>query len=422
MFKATFNHSGVLNRLLTAVLFCVSCNYIFGQNFISNDSLFQAARNAAFQEKDYVQAKNYCSKILLSDARYVDAQLFLGKIYAWTKQYDSARIWLQQSVITKPDYEDAALAYADVEYWTSNNEHALQIVNDALGYHPQSSELLLRKAKVLTALREYTEANTIVSELVQKDKMNQEARALSDILKDKSALNKVGVIYDYVYFDKQFPDPWHLVSFDYTRRTKLANITGRVNYASRFGKNGLQYEAEAYPHISKTVYAYAQVAYSDEASVFPRWRSSVSLYSTLPAAFELELGWRYFYFSSATNIVTGSLSKYYKNYLFGVRTFVAPFNNHLSSSYNVYARFYFGGANDFIGLTAGTGISPDERSIYQQLNSTGKPRSYTTAVELRHVVKTLNIIGVNAWLINHEYLPKTKGNEVQVGVRYERRF
>lgn len=422
MFIGKNNRFNLLPGYFFCLLFCGLCNHIFGQNGLSNDSLFQLARKTAFEEKDYAKAKIYCHQILFVDSNYTDARVFLGRLYSWDKQYDSARITLHEALNKQRDYEDASLAYADVEYWTSNNKHALQIINDGLVYHPQSSELLLRKAKVLNALREYKDATKLVNDILQKDKANEDARVLSSILKDKSALNKIGVSYDYVYFDKQFADPWHLVSLDYTRQTKVAAITGRINYANRFGKNGLQYEAEAYPHISKTFYAYTEVGYSDNSSVFPQWRGSFSLYSTLPKAFEFELGWRYLYFSSATNIFTGTLSKYFKNYFFGVRTFLTPSNNNLSESYNVFVRYYFGGADDFIGLTAGTGISPDERSFEQQLNTYYKLQTYRTSIEFKHAVKTFNIISVNASLINQEYLPKTKGNQVQVGIRYERRF
>ena len=174
------------------------------------------------------------------------------------------------------------------------------------------------------------------------------------------------------YFDKQFADPWHLVSLDYSRLTKMGSIIGRINYANRFGKNGVQYEVDAYPHISKTFYAYANVGYSDNVGVFPHWRAGFSLYANLPKSFELELGSRFLYFSGPTNILTGYLGKYYKNYLLGVKAYITPVDNSVSQSYSALARYYFGGADDFVGLTIGTGISPDERALQQQLNNTLK--------------------------------------------------
>ncbi len=420
MFKS--NRFTALLSCCFSLIFCVTYNHAAAQDTLSADGLFQMARKAAFEENNYPKAKVYCNKVLEISPAYTDVTIFLGRLYSWNKQYDSARMSFQKALDQKADYADASVAYADMECWAGNNNEALKIINTALAYHPQSSELLLRKAKVLNALHNYKEANKIVNELLKEDKTNADARALATRLKDDAALNKIGISYDYVYFDKQFADPWHLVSFDYSRQTKLGSIISRINYANRFGKNGVQYEVDAYPHFSRTFYAYANMGYSDNVGVFPHWRGGFSLYANLPKSFEIELGSRFLYFSGPTNILTGYLGKYYKNYLFGLRTYITPGSNSVSQSYSALVRYYFGGADDFVGLTGGTGISPDERSFQQQLNSKYSLKTYRGSFEFRHVVKTFNIISINTSLINQEYRPETKGNQIQVGLKYQRRF
>jgi YaiO family outer membrane protein len=81
--------------------------------------------------------------------------------------------------------------------------------------------------------------------------------------------------------------------------------------------DGLQYELESYPRFSKTFYAYANIGYSDNVGVFPKWKAGASLYANLPKAFEAELGIRYLYFNSAAYIYTLYIGKYYKSFLFG---------------------------------------------------------------------------------------------------------
>jgi YaiO family outer membrane protein len=405
------------------MIFCLFSNSSKAQeDTTTSDGLFKAARQAAFDENDYSKAKEYCHRALYKSPEYTDIVVFLGRLYTWSKQYDSARITFQKALNVQPDYEDTYEAYTDMEYWTDHYGDALKIVDTGLSYHPASASLLLKKAKVLNALRNYKDAANIVNDILKTDKNNAEARALAARLKDNAALNKVSLSYDYVYFDKQFNEPWHFVSFDYTRQTKLGSITPRVNYANRFGQNGWQYEVDAYPHISKTFYAYANVGYSDNTVVFSRWRAGFSLFTNLPKSFELETGWRYLYFSTPTNMFTGYLGKYYKNYLFGFRTYITPGNNSTSESYNAFMRYYFGGADDFFGVGVGTGISPDESSLSQQLNNPYELKTYKANAEFRHVIKTFNIIGFTASWINQEYLPKTTGNQIQVGVKYQRRF
>lgn len=406
------------------VLFCVLTKAASAQqeDTVTADGLLVAAKHAAFNQGNYPLAKAFCIKALAQSPDYADIRIFLGRLYAWGKQYDSARSCFKTVLYKQPSYEDASLADADVEYWDDHYVQALQIVDAGLGFHPTSNELLLRKAKILNALRLYKQADSAVTAVLKRDRGNSEAMALANRIKDNVAVNKVSISYDYVHFDQKFPstDPWHLVSLDYTRQTKLGSVTGRVNYANRFKENGMQYELEAYPHISKTFYAYMSAGYSDNVGVFPNWRGGFSLYANLPKSFEGELGWRYLYFSSSTNIFTAYLGKYYKSWLFGVRTYITPGGAGLSQSYNASARYYFGGADDYLGLTVGSGVSPDDRAISQLIKN--NLQTYKAALDFKHTIGTFNVIVFGASIINQELQTGVKGNQVQVGAGYVRRF
>lgn len=417
------------HRILLAVISLLLCLGIVSPTIAqsdttSSDGLFQAARHAAFTEDDYPKALHYCQQALLLSPGYHDIRVFMGRIYSWRKQYDSARICFETVLQQQPDYQDAALAFADMLYWSDTYTEGLQVCDKALQYHGGDKDLLLRKARMLNALRRYREAAGITNTLLLADKDNTEARVLASRIKDNVSLNKISISYDYVHFSSQFPssDPWHLASLDYTRQTSLGSITGRINYANRFRESGLQYEIDAYPHLSKTFYSYINAGYSDKVGVFPHWRVGYSLYANLPASFEGELGWRYLYFSDATNIFTAYAGKYYKDFLFGFRTYLTPGGGSLSQSYNASARYYYGGADDFIGLTLGTGISPDDRTLNQQLAATNRLRTYKTVVDFRHSFHLLNIITFSASWINQELQKNIHGDQLQVGIGYQRRF
>ncbi|MGJ7031738.1 YaiO family outer membrane beta-barrel protein [Niabella hirudinis] len=388
----------------------------------TSDGLFQAARHAAFDKKDYPLAKRYAAKALELSPKYAEVRVFLGRLYTWEKQPDSARACFDDVLNDEPGYEDAAIAYTDLEYWSDNNAAALERANAGLQYHPASEELLLRKAKVLAALHRYGAAGNIVDSLLKKNNKNAAALALGNSIREERSLNRVGISYDYVYFDKQFDNPWHLVSMDYGRRTGIGTVVGRVNYANRFRDDGIQFEADAYPRISKTFYLYMNAGYSNNVGVFPRWRAGLSVYANLPKSFEAELGIRHLYFTSATNVYTAYLGKYYSSFLFGARAYFVPSKTSKNSvSYNLLGRYYFGGADDYIGLNLGTGISPDERYLNPQLNIAYPLKTYKAALDFRHAFK-LNIVTLSASLINQEYMPDTKGNQVQAGIGYIRRF
>ncbi len=404
------------------ILFIFGYCAVSAQDTTTSDGLLQAARHAAFKEDNYPKAIAYCQKALSISPNYTDISIFLGRIYAWSKNYDSARSYFQTALAQKPKYEDAYIGYVDMEYWNDNYNDALALCNKGLKNIPNSTALMLRKAKIFYALRQFKVAGLIVDTLLSIDNSDASARALLERIRDEISFNKVIINYDYVYFDKQFSDPWHLASVDYTRSTKLGSFTGRVDYANRFKENGVQYELEGYPHISKMFYSYVNVGYSDNVGVFSRWRAGLSLFSNLPHAFEAELGMRYLYFTSSTDIFTAYIGKYYKSYLFGVRTYLTPDNQYISQSYSALARYYFGGAYDYIGLTIGTGISPDDQSVSYLLNSHYKLLTYKAGLDFMHTIKRFNIITLDASIINQEYRPGTKGNQIQVGAGYQRRF
>src|ERR1043166_4797346 len=186
MYTSKNNPSILLLTCCFSLLFCLQNNSGIAQDTLTADGLFQMARKAAFDENDYAKAKMYCNKVLETSPGYTDVTVFLGRLYSWSKQYDSARIVFQKALEQKADYADASVAYADMEYWAGNNNAALDILDTALSYHPQSSNLLLRKAKVYNALHNYKEANKIVDSLLKENNSNADARALSARIKDNA--------------------------------------------------------------------------------------------------------------------------------------------------------------------------------------------------------------------------------------------
>jgi YaiO family outer membrane protein len=393
------------------------------QKGVSSDDLFKSARFAAFEDKNYKTAKTYANEALLISPAYADVEIFLGRIFTWEKQYDSARYHFAKVLSTTPLNEDASIAYTDLEYWNDHYGEALKICNRALEEYPASEALLLRKAKILNATKKFKEANIITTQLLKTNRHNTGALALASTLKDAVAVNKISISYDNSSFDKQFDKPWQLGSISYGRHTKLGSITARMNYANRFSTNGIQGEIDAYPRISKTFYSYVSFGYSGNVGVFPKYRAGFSLYANLPKSFEAEAGIRYLYFTSATNVYTLYVGKYYKNFLFSLRTYITPFNGTVSQSYSVAARYYFKSAEDYVGISLGTGISPDDTNQNIQFSSKqNKLTSKQISASFNHTFLKWNVFSISAGLINQEYQPSVKGNQLNLSAGLSRRF
>ena len=400
----------------------LSTSLATAQSNLTSDELFKSARDAAFEQKNYPKAIELSKIALKQSPDYADIQIFLGRLYTWSDMPDSARKVFETLLSKKPELEDASLAAGSLEFWNDNPDKALQIVDAGLGFHPNSPSLLLLKAKVLNDLKKWPEANEVVNKVLKINPNETEARALSSRIKDNSTKNKISLTYDYVYFDKQFDNPWHLTSIDYSRQTKIGSVIGRLNYANRFNNNGLQFEVDAYPRISKTFQAYVSGGYSNNVGVFPNYRGGFSLYANLPKGFEAELGFRYLNFGNNTWIYTASVGKYFKSFWFNLRTFLTPSNNDLSRSVMFTTRYYFGGADDYFTLRLGSGLSPDNPQNNILIGKNFKLVSNNALLGYRKSFKTFNILLINVGIDNQEYKPDTNGNQFELGIGYLRRF
>lgn len=397
----------------------VSSIFTFAQNA---DDLFTQARKAAFDESNYPKAINLSKTALQASPDYADIRVFLGRLYTWSKKPDSARTEFNYIIEKQPNYEEAYVALGNLEFWNENTDKALIVVEKGLKAVPNSEPLNLLKAKLLNDLKRWEEADILLVDILKKNPSLTEARSLASRVKENSAKNKVGVNYSFIYFDKQFADPWHIASIDYSRQTKYGSIAGRVNYANRFNSSGLQFEVDAYPRISNTFYAYVSGGYATEAGVFPKYRAGFSLYANLPHSFEADAGVRYLKFSNNTFIYTASIGKYYKNFWFNLRTYLTPSTSNVSQSFSLNTRYYFGGADDYLSLSVGTGLSPDEQNNVLINTTSYKLKSNSISLGLRKSFKTFNILTLNLGLENQEYLKGVKGNQFDASIGYIRRF
>ena len=409
------------------LLFLVLCSFLKVQaqeEELTSDELFQKARATAFEEDNYPKAIELTKRALERSPDYADVRIFLGRLYTWSDSTAMARVEFEKVLQANPGHEDASLAYGNLEYWNDNSEKALEIVNTGLQSHPASEDLLLLKSRLLKDLKEYAQASTTINQLLKINPKLTEARSLGESIRNVSSKNELGLDYEYVYFDQRFDDPWHLVSVDYARNTKLGSIIGRVNYANRFNSNGTQVVIDAYPSISDTFYAYVSGGIASSGSIFPEYRVGASLYANLPAAFEGEAGFRMLSFDEQTWIYTASIGKYISNFWLNARTYLTPDNENVSQSYALTARYYIAGADDFLSLSVGTGISPDDdtNNVLYNSGDNYKLKSNNISLGYRFSVKSTNVFFINAGLEDQEYARDTRGNQFSVNVGYFKKF
>ena len=162
----------------------------------------------------------------------------------------------------------------------------------------------------------------------------------------------------------EFYDPMLYAGVEYQRSTPYGKIIPRINYSNRFGENGLQYELDLYPKLSKTFYAYLNYGFS-EAGIYPNHRAGMELYANLPNALEASLGVRYLDFrETRAKLITASFGLYRGNYYLSLRPFVTITDSRdpgLSGSF--LARKYLKDKLHFLSIRGSYGFSPELRQL-----------------------------------------------------------
>lgn len=366
------------------------------------DSLFKAARELGFNGKR-AEARALCQKALVKSPDYNEIRVFIGRLYLWDDQYDSARYYFQETIRRDAKNIDAYSAWCDAELWSDNYSRALELSDQALQIDSNDVDIRLKKARALNNMLRYGEAFAEVNKVLKIDNKNSKAFELSEIIKRNLQKNRIALLYDHDQFNKLF-DPWDALSLSYSRRTKtLGTVIARLNYANRFTTPGYQFELDAYPSIGEKMYMYLNAGYSQDA-IFPEYKWGASLYRSLPKSFEIELGVRSLIFSTTTWVYTASIGKYLGSFWFNLRPNFIPGALGSSGSLNFTTRYYLSDANHYLTLIVGSGISADEVRIQRNDGTPNSALLMSNRVRLNYQqsIKGNYIFSIGAGLAEEE--------------------
>jgi YaiO family outer membrane protein len=380
------------------------------------DALFKKARDLAY-DRNYAQARRICLKILEKKPNYYEVRTFLGRTYAWDKQYDNARTELSRVLIEKENDYEALNALFDVEFWTESYSVANDYLKIALGYYPTSEELLIKKANLQIKLEEKDDAALTLRRVLDINPGNKEAISIMNSLEGRKLNNNFQTNFQVDLYDDK--NPQQLFYAQIGRNFSFGSLTMRGNLADKFGKQGFQYELESYAHITRKLYTNLLVGFSS-STIFPSEKYLVELYQKLPKGFEVSLGARYMKYSKRSFGYTASLSNYYKDYYFSVRTFISPKTDSTVKTFQLdktsvsvigTIRTYFGDSDNYLGLKIGSGRSPEEE---ERLDVALFLPSYSIGMELQKRA-------IGRWLIKMD-VTFAKENIIKEENRFTRRF
>ena len=321
------------------------------------DTAFAKAREMAFN-KQRKQAQDSLLLILTKYPDYLDVRSFLAITYSWDGAYKKARKEFSYILRKDPKRKTDWVAAINNELWGETPFNALKMVATALEHYPRDAKILYLRASAEENSNNPEEALETIKSVLLENPDDQKAKEYKKNLIDKLSFNTVGVSSSVDMYSKNERDLMQYHSLKYSKQTKYGSITGKINLSRRFQKNGVQYEVDLYPKITKGLYAYISFGMSN-TDLFPSTRYGAELYKSLPKGFEMSLGFRGLKYAKTTTIYTGSVGWYTGNSYWSFRTYITPGDTGSSKSGTLNYRKYRSDADNYFEISVGMGFSPE---------------------------------------------------------------
>ncbi len=275
-----------------------------------------------------------------------------------------------------------------------NYEEAGIAARKLLEAHPSYGDVRVLLARILAWQKKYDEAEAVIDTLLAKEPQNADALEVRrDITLWSKANTPVSTDlragYSFDFFNVPYYRFWQVFRAGAGHRFSWGTAAAYLNTGNiALGEDPVihatepQFEAEAYPVLSKKNYAYLDYAYSP-GSYFPTHRAAVELWQILPAGWAVSAGLNYYYFDRDIFIALVSVEKYIKKYWFSGKCYVYFKDNGPTTSFYLNARRY-SNDTDYLQLTLGTGTAPDEpfdiRSDLMRLSANSIRLAYNFAL------------------------------------------
>jgi YaiO family outer membrane protein len=224
--------------------------------------------------------------------------------------------------------------------------------------------LLYKKASYYADQGQWNKTIAVLDEISALQPGNVAANKLRQIVEEKKQLephNEVGFDVNEAHVS-DLSAYWNYSSIHYYRITDNGKFGGHINYAQRYGTTAEQYQLEAYPKISKNIFATLNFNYANSTQIlFPSLQYFMEGYIDVAHGFEFSLGQggkKFIRFSNQTMFnYTGTVGKYLGDYFIWLRpTYYTPKNTQF---YELGLRKYFSDTDNYFSIILGGGKLPD---------------------------------------------------------------
>ncbi|MCB7479804.1 YaiO family outer membrane beta-barrel protein [Christiangramia sediminis] len=377
-----------------------------------------------YQNQQFKRSLEYADKGLLLAPEYHDIRILRVRNFWALEMLDNASSDLQFLLEKAPEYPGVRELVIRQAKLLKDPESALSFLSKLEERDTLSANLKILKAELLLQNKDKAASRKIALELFNNSELDKNKRyTLQNILK-RTISNEIGVNYQYIHFSDDYNrDNWQTISPEFLHYFNRTAVIARVNYTDRGFDQGTLYELESYPVFSDRVYAFLNLGISD-GNLYPDLRTSASIFVNIFEIFELETGARLLHFSNEdyfSGII--GLTMYTGKFYLNSRVFLGPeINDQLTQNYQFNLRYYLNNTDNFLFLRLGTGISPDESTIFTQVQENPALEAYYSNLGINFTIGPRHIFQVGAGYLFEEVTSNRDGNQIIGNIGYRFRF
>jgi tetratricopeptide (TPR) repeat protein len=204
---------------------------------------------------------------LRNNASDLEARGWRARLLAWQGHWALAQAEYRRVLDQAPTDTEILCGLADVLLWQGKLQDALRVIDHARAIGPGQAEILLRRARILRALRSTPDAKNQYRELLRLDPANQEARnelrGLAAETKHELRLGSEGSTFNYT---TPAEDEVVLLTSHWTSRFTTAFNSG---FYQRFGQLAGNLVGSGSYRITKTNWLTLGGAFANHQEIIP---------------------------------------------------------------------------------------------------------------------------------------------------------
>lgn len=303
--------------------------------------------------------------------------------------------------------------------------HALPFVNRLLEIYGPDVDLQIVKAQILLRSNRPEEARVLATEIFATSSLNDGQRYALHQIMNLTVRNALQLTGQYISFSDDYPrdEPWYALSAEFQHNFSRMALIGRATFSDRSYSSGSLYEIEAYPVISEKFYGFVNLGIS-EGNIFPHFRGSASIFYNFAPSFEAEAGIRTMIYGG-NNDLSGiaGLTTYTGRFYLNVRAFIGPERlEKLVQNYQFNVRYYLSTPENYIFGRLGSGISPDEPTLYTRTLEDPTLEAVYFSLGVNKTLGINHVISLSGGLLQEELTQEKKGRQFTSSLGYRYKF